>query len=136
MFEDNVVADRIDKGAQAVSLANTSIGAQRAKNTAEGFLAEIVDNLWRQVTSAQLQLEKLREIDNKMAFRRGISLTETRKIRLVERVKFQHFPRSGGKYSCDGAGPQCYVRLKISRNETIGRGCCTTGYRSPFNEDS
>jgi len=104
MLEENVIANGIDKGAEAVTLTNAAIGAKRAKNTAKSLLAEVVDDLWRQVTSAKFELEKMRKIDNKMAFRGGISLTETRKIRLVERVKFQHFPRSGGKYSCDGAG--------------------------------
>src|SRR5258708_8721836 len=63
-----------------------------------------------------------------MTFRGGIALPEPTHVGFVKREKFQYFPRSAGKYSCDRVNGAIHLRwpqrggpIKFpSRNETPG----------------
>src|SRR5258707_626211 len=76
-------------------------------------------------------MNELRKISNKMTFRGGIALPEPTHVGFVKRKKFQYFPRSAGKYSCDRVNGAIHLRgpegprrggpIKFpSRNETLG----------------
>jgi hypothetical protein len=58
-------------------------------------------------------LNELRKISDKMTFRGGIALPEPTHVGLVKREKFQHFPRSAGKYSRDPGSVAMYRRSKM-----------------------
>ena len=93
---------RIDEGSQSLRIADRPVRTNGANHAGERFLAEFVDNVGRKAAGAELQLEKLREIANKMILRRRVPFPEALKIGLVEIEKFQKRPRSAGKYSRDG----------------------------------
>jgi len=73
-------------------------------------------------------LNELRKISDKMTFRGGIALPEPTYVGFVKREKFQYFPRSAGKYSCDRVNGAIHLRWRQrggaikfpSRNETLG----------------
>ena len=68
-----------------------------------------------------------------MAFRRRIAFPEPTHVGFVERKKFQHFPRSAGKYSREGVGKQ-----SVNEWETFwetggdGSGSCVSLEQSLF----
>src|SRR5437763_14334088 len=99
VFQEHIVADGIHKRAEAVSLANAIWGPEQTDYPNECLLLQVVDSFRRQITGAELNLDELGEIRNKMVFRRSVTFPEPTHIGLVERKKFQHFPRSAGKYS-------------------------------------
>src|SRR5262249_31075523 len=105
----NVVADGIDEGSQTARLAQTSIRTNSANDPCKGFLAEVIDDFRHKASRPKLQAKKAGKIVNKVGLRGSISLPEPPQVGFVKSKKFQHFPRSFGKYSRASKGSQCWV---------------------------
>src|SRR6266700_6588292 len=101
ILEQHIIADRIHERPQPLRLTDPTRRAQRADYPRKGLLSDVVHNFGSQKTCSKLDLNKFGEIRNKMAFRGRIAFPEPTYVGFVERKKFQHFPRSAGKYSRD-----------------------------------
>src|SRR5882724_3567540 len=103
ILEQHIIADRIHERPQPLRLTNPTLRAQRTDYPRKSLLPKVVHNFGSQKTCSKLNLNEFGEILNKMAFRRRIAFSEPTQVGFVERKKFQHFPRSAGKYSRDSA---------------------------------
>jgi hypothetical protein len=102
VLQENVVANGIDEGAEALGVADRSVGANGTNHARERFLAKVVDGIGRKPPGAELQLEKLRKVVNKMTLRRRVSFPQAPKIGLVEIEKFQNSPEVLGSIAVTG----------------------------------
>lgn|SRR5579871_364415 len=74
MLEQDVVAHRVDKRAEAIGLAELS-GLQRREYACEGFLSDIFNRLRRMQPGTQFELDKLAEIRDEVLLRPEIAGT-------------------------------------------------------------
>ena len=72
MFEQHVIADRVDERSQALRAKNLFI-PKRDKETREGFLAQIFDRFRRPEPGPQLDFDQGAEIGGEMFLRAIVS---------------------------------------------------------------
>jgi hypothetical protein len=93
MFEQNVIADGIYEGAQALRLAKSTGFPEARKYPSEGFLTHVLDRLRGLEPRAKLQMEQFGEVANEMLLSAGVPSAEIFDVGRVERVKLQGRPR-------------------------------------------
>src|SRR5207245_8925872 len=99
ILEQHIIADRIHERPQPIRMPDPALRAQRTNYPRKSLLPKVVHYFGSQKPCSKFNLNEFREILNKMAFRRRIAFPEPSHVGFVERKKFQHFPRSAGKYS-------------------------------------
>ena len=84
MLKQHVIANLINKGAEALRLAQAAVLAQYRQDTGQGLLSHILDGLRGLEPGAELKLEQFRKIAGKVLLRPGVAGTETFNITCVE----------------------------------------------------
>ena len=86
---ENVIAYRIDESSEAFRLAEAAVFAKDGENAGKGLLADVFNGLRGLEAGAELELEKLSEIGDKVLLGLTVARTETLDISSIERLEFQ-----------------------------------------------
>ena len=97
VLEQNVVANRIHKGAQTLGMKNLPRSEGRIKS-GKSFLTDIFDSVGRAQPRSELQMNQFAEINPKMFLRPEVSCSEALDIGFVKGVKLQERPPRVGKW--------------------------------------
>src|SRR5947209_882388 len=89
MLQQDVVAQAVDEGPQALGLPDAALAAQGGKDPHECFLPNILDGLRRMQPGTQLELDQFAEISDKMLLRAEVSCSKTLKVGFVKGLELQ-----------------------------------------------
>jgi hypothetical protein len=88
VLQQDVIANGVDVGSEALGLENLSI-AQGDEKTGKGFLADIFDGFGRIKAGAQLDFDERAEIGGKMLLRAEVRSPQAAQIGFVKWLELQ-----------------------------------------------
>lgn len=91
-LQQDIVADRVDEGAESLWLADGVAITQSGKNAGEGFLTEFIDAIGREHAGAQLDPQKLLKIGDKVLLGRPVAVAQPVQIGLIKGEKLHVRP--------------------------------------------
>lgn len=104
VLQQHVVADGVDKGAEALGIAKRPVAAEGDEDAGKGLLTDVFDGVGRLETRTELEIEQGGEIADEMFLDAGVSRAKGLNITGIERVEFQRELRSLKIPKCSIAG--------------------------------
>lgn len=93
LLKQDVVADGIDESSEAFGIIQTLLAFQDDKDTGEGLLADVVDDVLLQIAGPELNKDKFAEIGNEVLLCNGIVCSKALHVSFVECVQLHAGPR-------------------------------------------
>ncbi len=119
VLEQHVVANRVDQGAEPLTMPDASVIPQQREHARECLLPDILNGVVGPQSRAQLEGDQLTEVAHKVLFGRGVTATQPFHVGVVERLEIQ------SAYSGVAACPESTPRGSSSSLETCLRSRST-----------
>lgn len=87
LFEDNIVADGVDEGADAFGVVKPAVAAEVSKDAKKGFLDDVVAEFGGAYAGAELDVEQFTEVAREMPLHSWIAGDEQVDVIPVEGVE-------------------------------------------------
>jgi hypothetical protein len=89
MFHEHVIADRINKGAEALGLAQATVSTQDCEDTRECFLTHVLNCLEGLESRPKLYPKQAGKVCDKMLLGLAVTRAKSRNVICIERMKLQ-----------------------------------------------
>ena len=89
MFHEHMIADRINKGAEALGLAQAAVSIQDCEDTRECFLTHVFNRLEGLESRPKLYTEQAGKVCDEMLLGLDITRAQSSNVICIERMKLQ-----------------------------------------------